>query len=66
MFKLIDEVLFRQKTDSTDLELVVPDSLKDQVLFLHHDIPSAAHQGVSRTKAKLREKFFLGTVIKRC
>ena len=58
MFKLIDEVLFRQKTDSTDLELVVPDSLKDQVLFLYHDIPSAAHQGVSRTKAKLREKFF--------
>ena len=24
----------------------------------HHDIPSAAHQGVARTKAKLREKFF--------
>ena len=24
----------------------------------HHDIPSAAYQGVARTKAKLREKFF--------
>ena len=58
MFKLVDDVLFRQKTDSKDVELVVPDSLKDQALFLHHDIPSAAHQGIARTKAKLREKFF--------
>ena len=58
MFKLVDGVLFRQKTDSKDVELVVPDSLKDQALFLHHDIPSAAHQGIARTKAKLREKFF--------
>ena len=58
MFKLVDSVLFRQKTISNDLELVVPDSLKEQALFLHHDIPSAAHQGIARTKAKLKEKFF--------
>ena len=58
MFKLVDSVLFRQKTSSNDLELVVPDSLKEQALFLHHDIPSAAHQEIARTKAKLKEKFF--------
>ena len=47
MFQLVDEVLFRLKTDSKDLELVVPDSLKVQAMALHHDIPSAAHQGIA-------------------
>ena len=58
MFQLVDGVLFRQKTDSKDLELVVPDSLKEQAMALHHDIPSAAQQGIAWTKAKLKEKFF--------
>ena len=58
MFQLVDGVLFRQKTDSRDLELVVPDSMKEQAIAWHHDIPSAAHQGIARTKAKLKEKFF--------
>ena len=25
---------------------------------MHHDIPSSGHQGVARTKAKVKEKFF--------
>lgn len=50
--------LFRQKLDSRDLELVAPDSLKDQAMAWHHDIPAAAYQGITRTKAKLKEKFF--------
>lgn len=58
MFQLVDGVLFRQKMDSKDLELVVPDCLKEQAMAWHHDIPSAAHQGIARTKAKLKEKFF--------
>ena len=47
MFQLGDGVLFRQKTDSKDLELVVTDNLKEQAMALHHDIPSAAHQGIA-------------------
>ena len=58
LFHLEDGVLFRKKLDSEDLELVIPDSLKEQALSWHHDIPMAGHQGVARTKAKLREKFF--------
>ena len=38
--------------------LAVPESLKKSVLSLHHDIPSAGHQGIARTKARLKEKFF--------
>ena len=60
LFKLIDGVLYRQKpeVDMGDWLLVVPESLKKSVLSLHHDIPSAGHQGIARTKARLKEKFF--------
>jgi hypothetical protein len=27
-------------------------------MSLNHDLPSAAHQGVTRTKAKVKEKFY--------
>ena len=66
MFQLVDGVLFRQKTDSKDLELVVPDSLKEQAMTLHHDIPSAAHQGIAQTIGKTQGKVFLGSVVTRC
>ena len=60
LFQLIDGVLFKKKLEgyNEDLQLVVPDSLKDHALLWHHDIPSSGHQGIARTKAKLKEKFF--------
>ena len=60
MFQLVEGVLFRRKPteDERDLLLVIPDSLKNMVMSLHHDIPSSGHQGVARTKAKLKEKFY--------
>ncbi|MBV2113414.1 MAG: DDE-type integrase/transposase/recombinase [Candidatus Thiodiazotropha sp. (ex Ctena orbiculata)] len=58
IFQLIDGVLFRHNPKSKVLELVVPESLKEKAIELHHDIPSSAHQGIARTKAKLKEKFF--------
>ena len=60
LFKLIDGVLYRQKPeeDRGDWLLVVLESLKKSLLSLHHDIPSAGHQGIARTKARLKEKFF--------
>ena len=58
IFQLVDGVLFKKSQDTEDLQLVVPDSLKEKALEWHHDIPSAGHQGIARTKAKLKEKFF--------
>ena len=58
LFQLIDGVLFKQKKEILELELVVPKSLQLKAIELHHDIPSSGHQGIARTKAKLREKFF--------
>jgi len=48
-------MLFRLKKE--DVELEVPRESQETALQWHHDIPSAAHQGVTRTKAKLKEKF---------
>ena len=60
MVKLIDGVLYRQKPDrdAGDWLLAIPESLRESVLSLHHDLPTTEHQGVARTKSRLKEKVF--------
>ena len=60
MIKIIDGVLYRQKPDQNtgDWLLAIPESLRESVLSLHHDLPIAGHQGVARTKSRLKEKVF--------
>ena len=38
--------------------LVIPKSMKSEVMDLNHCIPASGHQGIIRTKAKIREKYF--------
>ncbi len=57
-FVLIEGVLYRNRDDSDEKDLVMPESLREQALEWNHDIPSAGHQGVVRTKARMKEKFF--------
>jgi hypothetical protein len=38
--------------------LVVPRELREEVLSLCHDVPALGQQGISKTKARLRERFF--------
>ena len=56
-FKIIDGVLYIIGEDE-DKKLVIPTSLKEQALRMNHDIPLAAHQGIDRTKARVKEKFY--------
>ena len=37
--------------------LVVPRELRQEVLRLCHDVPAAGHQGIDRTKARLKDRF---------
>ena len=62
MVKLIDGVLYRQKPDQDtgDWLLAIPESLKETVLSLHHDLPTAGHQGVARTRSRMKKKRFSG------
>lgn len=57
-YLLIDKVLYRNRGDTEEKDLVIPSKLKELVLRWNHDIPSGGHQGVARTKARIKEKFF--------
>lgn len=59
-------VIWRVSSPDHD-RLLVPSSLRQEVVSTIHDIPSSGHQGVQRTKAKAREMFYwwkMGTDIK--
>lgn len=59
--QLVDRVLFRlwesEDGSSTRSQLVVPRRLVPQVLKSLHDAPTAGHLGVTKTIAKVRERF---------
>ena len=55
-FEVIDSVHYVESDG--DKKLYVPSSLREQAISLNHDVPSAAHQGINRTKAKVKEKFY--------
>jgi hypothetical protein len=57
MFRLVDGVIYMGE-ETEHIKLDVPVNLRSQVLSLNHDTPSAGHQGIARTKAKVKEKFF--------
>ncbi|XP_052081122.1 uncharacterized protein LOC127719138 [Mytilus californianus] len=45
------------KTEGANTRLVVPASLRQTVMELSHELPSAGHQGVSRTMSKIKDKY---------
>ena len=57
-FKNIGSLLYHQRPDGSEKDLVMPQGLKKTALKLNHDLPSSGHQGVDRTKARIKEKFF--------
>ena len=62
-FCLQQGVLYRKKKDG-GFQRVVPQSLKQKILEVHHDLPSAGHQGPERTKLKIIDKFWWRSVNK--
>jgi transposase InsO family protein len=58
VFELIDGVLYKIRKTTMERDLVMPSSLKRSAIEYNHELPSSGHQGIARTKAKLREKFY--------
>ena len=54
---LIKDGIIWKKDDDKPL-LVIPQSLRQEVIKLNHDLPSAGHTGINRTKGKLKSKYF--------
>ena len=57
LFFLSQGIIYRKDDGDKDL-LVVPEKMKMKVLTAHHDIPTAAHQGVARTKERLKGSYY--------
>ena len=53
-----NDILFFKAKDSDQDRLILPEGLKETAFRLHHDIPSAGHQGIKRTKFRIKERFF--------
>ena len=51
------EGIIYMKDEEHDI-LVIPEELQEECLKLSHDPPSSAHQGITRTKEKMRKSFF--------
>ena len=56
-FLLVDEVIYFSDHKDDERKLLVPHELRNLTMTWHHSIPSAGHQGVNRTKYRLKEKY---------
>ena len=57
-FVLKGDVLYKMVHDTDKTLLVVPSTLRDEILQLSHDIPSSGHQGIDRTDSRVKAKYF--------
>lgn len=59
-YKLIDNVLYKKNANLTGEFnlLVIPNSLKHEILYDHHDSPLAGHLGISKTYSKIASRFY--------
>ena len=58
LYELDDNgVLWRKPTDQGKATLMVPKSMRNEVLALCHDVPAAGHQGYDRTLARLQQRY---------
>jgi transposase InsO family protein len=58
LFQLVDGVLYKKREDTTGMDLVIPVQLRNSALESCHDLPTAGHQGITRTRARVKEMFF--------
>ena len=56
-FQVICDVLYQKDPNREDLRLVIPKSLRGEAMRLSHSLPVTGHQGVARTKERVKEKF---------
>ena len=54
-----DGVVWRLPDEKGDPDrLLVPETLRDDVMHMCHDVPSAGHQGIQRSKQRLKTYFY--------
>ena len=56
-FLSVDGVLYINDPETDYKKLVLPKTMQETAMELHHTLPSAGHQGAARTRERLKEKF---------
>ena len=56
LFFMANDKIYKKGEELRDL-LVIPNSVKKDILELCHDIPSAGHQGIQRTKERIKRSY---------
>ena len=41
------------------MQMLVPESLKEEILKFYHDVPTAGHLGIDKTLEKIKQHFCL-------
>ena len=57
-FLIKNGLLWKKSPQSSDLRFVVHDALKREIMVLNHEIPMGGHQGIIRTKDRMKMKFY--------
>lgn len=57
-FFLDSDGVLRNRSKNNLTRLVVPKPYIQEVLSLNHDLPMTGHQGIDRTRARIKEKFY--------
>ncbi len=55
-FKISEGIVYHMGENRD--QLVIPESLKSEILKLCHDIPTSGHQGIARTKERIQRNYF--------
>ena len=42
----------------TKMQMIVPESLKEEILELYHDVPTAGHLGIYKTLEKIKQHLY--------
>ncbi len=55
---ILDLGVLKRKTPDGKILIVVPKSMQQRVMSAYHDLPSAGHQGMDRTRHRIKDKYY--------
>ncbi|MEX1347567.1 MAG: RNase H-like domain-containing protein, partial [Desulfobacterales bacterium] len=55
---LIDDLFYYKNPKTDEVQLMLPQKMREMAMKLHHELPTSGHQGFDRTRARIEERFF--------
>ncbi len=58
IFRWDREIIWRENPKTTSRQLLVSTPLREEILYLNHDVPMSGHQGMERTAKRIKAKYY--------